>query len=78
MITLSQGSIGFEKQMDRLMELTYYQVDRIKSMPDKFYLIVPEPECTNVCFWYIPTRLVTINMIRVRKLSIRILLNNMM
>ena len=57
MITLPQGSIGFEKQMDRLMELTYYQVDRIKSMPDKFYLIVPEPECTNVCFWYIPTRL---------------------
>ena len=61
MITLPQGSIGFEKQMDRLMELTYYQVDRIKSMPDKFYLIVPEPECTNVCFWYIPTRLVIIN-----------------
>jgi len=53
----ARGSIGFEKQMDRLMELTYYQVDRIKSMPDKFYLIVPEPECTNVCFWYIPTRL---------------------
>ena len=78
LITIPQGSIGFEKQMDRLMELTYYQVDRIKSMPDKFYLIVPEPECTNVCFWYIPTRLVTINMIRVRKLSIRILLNNMM
>ena len=51
--------IGFEKQIDRLMELTYYQVDRLKSMPEKFYLIVPEPECTNVCFWYIPTRLVS-------------------
>jgi len=53
----ARGNIGFEKQQDRLMELTYYQVDRINSMPDKFYLIVPEPECTNVCFWYIPKRL---------------------
>ena len=52
----ARGNIGFEKQQDRLMELTYYQVDRINSMPDKFYLIVPEPECTNVCFWYIPKR----------------------
>ena len=42
--------------MDRLMELTYYQVEKIKSMPEKFFLIVPEPECTNVCFWYIPSR----------------------
>ena len=64
LITSPQGSIGFEKQMDRLMELTYYQVDRIKSMPDKFYLIVPEPECTNVCFWYIPTRSVIFNINR--------------
>ena len=39
------------------MDLTAYQVEKIKSQPDKFYLIVPEPECTNVCFWYIPTRL---------------------
>ena len=39
------------------MDLTAYQVEKIKSQPDKFYLIVPEPECTNVCFWYIPARL---------------------
>ena len=48
---------GFEKQINHLMDLTAYQVEKIKSQPDKFYLIVPEPECTNVCFWYIPARL---------------------
>ena len=47
---------GFEKHMDRLMELSEYMVKRIKSMPDKFYLIL-EPEMVNVSFWYIPTRL---------------------
>lgn len=34
-----------------------YQVERIKEEGDKFYLLWPEPECTNVCFWYVPTRL---------------------
>ena len=48
---------GFEKQMNRLMELMEYQVKRMKEMPEKFHLIVEEPECTNVCFWYIPKRL---------------------
>jgi glutamate decarboxylase len=51
-----QGTDGFEKHMDRLMELTEYMVKRIKSMPDKFYLIL-EPELVNVSFWYVPTRL---------------------
>ncbi|XP_023712009.1 glutamate decarboxylase [Cryptotermes secundus] len=50
------GTDGFEKHMDRLMELTEYMVKRIKSMPDKFYLIL-EPELVNVSFWYVPTRL---------------------
>jgi len=48
---------GFEKQINRLMELTYYQVEQMKKMPDKFYLINDQPECTNVIFWYIPIRL---------------------
>lgn len=50
-----QGTEGFEKHMDRLMELTEYMVRRIKQMPDKYYLIL-EPELVNVCFWYLPTR----------------------
>jgi len=53
----SRGMEGFEKQIDRLMELTAYQVKKMKEQPDKFYLLLEEPECTNVCFWYVPERL---------------------
>jgi hypothetical protein len=34
------------------------QVKRMQEMPDKFHLLLQEPECTNVCFWYIPERYV--------------------
>ncbi|CAH1979644.1 unnamed protein product [Acanthoscelides obtectus] len=51
-----KGDDGFEKHMDRLMELSEYMVKRIKEQPDKFYLIM-EPEMVNVSFWYIPKRL---------------------
>jgi len=53
----SRGMSGFEKQINRLMDLTAYQVEQMKKMPDKFYLINDQPECTNVIFWYIPKRL---------------------
>ncbi|XP_077292017.1 glutamate decarboxylase [Arctopsyche grandis] len=52
----AKGTQGFERHMDRLMELTEYMVSRIKAQPDKFYLIL-EPELVNVCFWYVPRRL---------------------
>lgn len=32
-------------------------MQRLKEQADRFYLIWPEPECTNVCFWYVPRRL---------------------
>lgn len=32
-------------------------VKRLKEESDKFYLLWEEPECVNVCFWYIPKRL---------------------
>lgn len=32
-------------------------MERIKEEGDKFLLLWPEPECTNVCFWYVPRRL---------------------
>lgn len=52
----SKGNDGFEALMDRLMELTQYEVKRIKEQSDKFHLIM-EPELVNVSFWYIPKRL---------------------
>lgn len=52
----SKGDIGFEALIDGLMDLTAYEVRRIKEQPEKFHLIL-EPELVNVCFWYIPKRL---------------------
>lgn len=52
----AKGDEGFEKHMDRLMELAEYMVKRIKEQSDKFYLIM-QPELVNVSFWYLPTRL---------------------
>ncbi|XP_057328051.1 glutamate decarboxylase [Microplitis mediator] len=51
----AKGTEGFEKLIDKLMELSEYMVKRIKQMSDRFYLIL-EPELVNVCFWYLPTR----------------------
>jgi len=53
----ARGTEGFEKQMNRLMDLTAYQVKKMKEQPEKFYLLNDEPECTNVCYWYVPERL---------------------
>lgn len=52
----AKGTEGFEHTIDTLMDLTQYQVQRLKAQPDKFHLIL-EPECVNVSFWYIPKRL---------------------
>jgi hypothetical protein len=29
----------------------------MKAQPEKFYLLLDDPELTNVCFWYVPERL---------------------
>jgi len=39
------------------MDLTAYQVKKMKEQPEKFYFLFDTPECTNVCFWYVPERL---------------------
>jgi len=38
------------------MELTKYQVEKMKEQKDRFYLLDEDPQCVNVCFWYIPER----------------------
>lgn len=52
----SKGDTGFEALIDNLMDLTQYEVKRIKEQSDKFHLIM-EPELVNVSFWYVPKRL---------------------
>jgi glutamate decarboxylase len=42
--------------LDRYMELAQYLVKRLEEKPDRFQVINSEPECVNVCFWYVPTR----------------------
>ncbi len=46
-----KGTEGFGRMLDRYMELAQYLVKRLKEKPDRFQLIVHEPECVNVCFW---------------------------
>ncbi|XP_045508207.1 glutamate decarboxylase isoform X1 [Colias croceus] len=51
-----KGTSGFERLMDRLMELSEYMVRRIREQSDRFHLIL-EPEMVNVSFWYLPKQL---------------------
>ncbi|EEB15302.1 Cysteine sulfinic acid decarboxylase, putative [Pediculus humanus corporis] len=52
----ARGDTGFEKLVDQAMECSRYFKDKITNRPG-FQLVLPEFECTNVCFWYIPVRL---------------------
>lgn len=52
----ARGDEGFEKHVDRCMELTQYLARRIKDQVDKFVLII-EPVSTSCCFLYMSKRL---------------------
>lgn len=48
----AKGSLGFEEHIDRAFDNSRYLAEEIKKR-DNFVLLL-EPECTNVCFRYIP------------------------
>lgn len=48
----AKGTHGLEKHVDRVFELARYFTDYIRHR-EGFKLML-EPECTNVCFWYVP------------------------
>ncbi|XP_076684222.1 glutamate decarboxylase-like protein black [Andrena cerasifolii] len=48
----AKGTGGLEKHIDRVFELANYFKDYIRRR-EGFELLL-EPECTNVCFWYVP------------------------
>uniref|UniRef100_K1P7P6 Glutamate decarboxylase-like protein 1 n=1 Tax=Magallana gigas TaxID=29159 RepID=K1P7P6_MAGGI len=50
----SRGDNGMAKQTDNAFENAKYLVDQIKKR-EGFRLVLPE--CPNICFWYIPSRL---------------------
>uniref|UniRef100_A0A671QGW8 Glutamate decarboxylase 1 n=1 Tax=Sinocyclocheilus anshuiensis TaxID=1608454 RepID=A0A671QGW8_9TELE len=53
----SKGTIGFEKHIDRCLELSEYLYHKIKNREGYEMVFQGEPQHTNVCFWYIPPNL---------------------
>lgn len=52
----AKGTSGFERHVDKVFENAKFFVDTIRHRPG-FELVIDEPECTNICFWYIPPSL---------------------
>lgn len=52
----AKGTFGFEKHIDTVFENAEYFTQQIKMHPD-FEMALEDPECTNICFWYIPPSL---------------------
>ena len=49
----TQGDNGLAAKIDHLFEMRDLLVSMLKERED-FWLLNAEPECTNVCFWYVP------------------------
>lgn len=52
----AKGSQGFEQHIDKVFDNARYFANTIKQRTG-FRMALEEPECTNVCFWYIPPSL---------------------
>ncbi|XP_074094850.1 glutamate decarboxylase-like protein black [Cotesia typhae] len=48
----AKGTAGFEIHIDRVFQLSRYFADLIRDRDG--WKLFQEPECTNVCFWYVP------------------------
>jgi glutamate decarboxylase len=53
----AKGKSGFEQHVDHLYSTVKYAVAEIKRRSPEFKLILEDPECTNISFWYIPPSL---------------------
>jgi len=51
----AEGSNGFERAMDNMFAMSRYLAEKVKATEG--FRLVFEPECTNVCFWFIPASL---------------------
>ncbi|KAL1128838.1 hypothetical protein AAG570_013372 [Ranatra chinensis] len=52
----AKGSEGLEKHVDTLFDNAKYLTEAIRNR-EGFELVVHQPECTNVTFWYLPPSL---------------------
>ncbi|XP_043280791.1 cysteine sulfinic acid decarboxylase [Venturia canescens] len=48
----AKGTIGLEKHVDKVFQLSEYFTNLVRNRPG--WQLLQEPECTNVCFWYVP------------------------
>uniref|UniRef100_F6VMM8 Glutamate decarboxylase 2 n=1 Tax=Monodelphis domestica TaxID=13616 RepID=F6VMM8_MONDO len=53
----AKGTIGFEAQVDKCLELAEYLYNLIKNREGYKMVFDGKPQHTNVCFWYIPPSL---------------------
>lgn len=52
----AKGTAGFENHINTIFENSEYFTKQIKNR-DGFEMVIDEPECTNICFWYVPPSL---------------------
>ena len=52
----AKGNKGFEEHIDHIFDLAKFTVDEVNRR-EGFHLLLAEPECTNVSFWYVPPSL---------------------
>jgi glutamate decarboxylase len=52
----AKGTNGLEQHIDTVFDNAAYFTEKIKKT-EGFRMVLWEPECTNVCFWYIPPSL---------------------
>lgn len=48
----AKGTSGFELHVNKVMQLSRFFTDLIRNREG--WKLLQEPECTNVCFWYVP------------------------
>jgi len=53
----AKGTNGFEEHIDHIFSLSKHCVAELRRRAPAFKLLIEEPECTNVTFWYIPPSL---------------------
>lgn len=52
----AKGYNGFEKHIDTVFDSAEYFTNSIKNRQG-FKMVLENPECTNICFWYVPPSL---------------------
>lgn len=52
----AKGSAGFEAHVNKLFENAEYFTEQIRNRSD-FEMVIDRPECTNICFRYVPPSL---------------------